>query len=71
MKITYDIDLKDEDDARIGMADIAFSGVREVTAPVQFLLQHFPFVQYVPAWFPGAGFRRVLAEANPPCAWML
>ncbi|EIW59364.1 cytochrome P450 [Trametes versicolor FP-101664 SS1] len=71
MKITYDIDLADEDDVRIGYADRAFSGLREVTAPVQFLLQHFPLVQYIPAWFPGAGFHRVLAEANPPCAWML
>ncbi len=71
MKITYDLDLEDEDDARIGYADMAFSGLREVTASVLFVLQHFPFVQYIPAWFPGAGFHRILAEANPPCAWML
>ncbi len=42
MKITYDLDLEDEDDARIGYADMAFSGLREVTASVLFVLQHFP-----------------------------
>lgn len=71
MKITYDIDLEDENDARIGYVDSTFSGLRKVTVSMQFLLRHFPLVQYLPVWFPGAGFHKLFAESNPPCAWML
>ena len=71
MKITYDIDIDEEEDKWISVVDEAFVGLRLVTVSAQFLLEHFPIVRHIPAWFPGAGFQRTLARARAPSDYML
>ncbi|KAI8994216.1 cytochrome P450 [Trametes punicea] len=71
MKITYGIDIEDADDERVDMVDQSFVGMRKVTAPVQFLLQHLPAVRNIPSWLPGAGFRRALDQSSEPIQYML
>ncbi|KAH9889919.1 cytochrome P450 [Cubamyces lactineus] len=45
MKVTYGIDIDDEEDNWISVVDEAFVGLRLVTVSVQFLLEHFPIVR--------------------------
>ncbi|KAI0330485.1 cytochrome P450 [Cubamyces sp. BRFM 1775] len=71
MKITYGIDIDDEEEKWVSVVDEAFVGLRLVTVSAQFLLEHFPFVRHIPAWFPGAGFQRTLARARAPSDYML
>ncbi|KAH9889950.1 cytochrome P450 [Cubamyces lactineus] len=71
MKLTYDINVNDEDDIWVDIVDDAVVGLRVVTVTAQFLLQHFPFVRHVPSWFPGAGFHRELASTRRSSEFML
>ncbi|KAH9889918.1 cytochrome P450 [Cubamyces lactineus] len=71
MKITYGFDIDEDEDKWITIVDDAFAGLRLVTIPVQFLLEHFPLVRHIPAWFPGAGFQRTLGKARAPSDYML
>ncbi|KAJ8468879.1 hypothetical protein ONZ51_g9348 [Trametes cubensis] len=71
MKITYDIDIDEEENKWVSVVDEAFVGLRLVTVSVQFLLEHFPIARHIPAWFPGAGFQRTLARARAPSDYML
>lgn len=41
----------------------ALEAVRRAT-PGRFLVETFPFLRYVPEWFPGAGFQRIFAECK-------
>ncbi|OSD07442.1 cytochrome P450 [Trametes coccinea BRFM310] len=71
MKVTYGIDIEDHEDELVTIVDESFMGLRLVTATMQFLLQHFPFVQHVPPWFPGASFHQLMARARVPADFML
>ncbi|KAI0330486.1 cytochrome P450 [Cubamyces sp. BRFM 1775] len=71
MKITYGFDIDEDEDKWITVVDDAFAGLRVVTISVQFLLEHFPLVRHIPAWFPGAGFQRTLGKARAPSDYML
>ncbi|KAI0373666.1 cytochrome P450 [Pilatotrama ljubarskyi] len=59
LKITYGIDW------------MMRSSASAITVSVQFLLQHFPILQHLPSWFPGAGFHELLAQATGPSQYML
>ena len=71
MKVTYGIDIDEDEDKWIRVVDDAFAGLRVVTISVQFLLEHFPLVRHIPAWFPGAGFQKTLGKARAPSDYML
>ncbi|KAI0332176.1 cytochrome P450 [Cubamyces sp. BRFM 1775] len=55
LKYVYGVEAKDEKDARVIALDAAFDGVREITAPVQLVLEMLPFLSRLPTWTPSLG----------------
>ncbi|KAG2135247.1 cytochrome P450 [Suillus clintonianus] len=54
--------LKENNDPFIDLADRALANVSQATAPGAFMVDILPFLAKVPAWFPGAGFKRLARE---------
>ncbi|EMD37512.1 hypothetical protein CERSUDRAFT_114153 [Gelatoporia subvermispora B] len=57
----YGIDIQDKDDKYIEIAEKAMEGASEGFVPGSFMIDYIPVLKYVPAWFPGAGFKRKAA----------
>ncbi|TFK90539.1 O-methylsterigmatocystin oxidoreductase [Polyporus arcularius HHB13444] len=62
LKVTYGIDADDECHEIIQMIDAAIEGSAQALIPGRFLVDAVPLLQYVPAWFPGAGFQKTFAR---------
>ncbi|RPD62574.1 O-methylsterigmatocystin oxidoreductase [Lentinus tigrinus ALCF2SS1-6] len=62
LKIAYGIDVDDENHEVIRMIDAALEAPAQAFVPGKFLVDVFPLLQYVPTWFPGAGFQNVFAR---------
>ncbi|KAI0631054.1 CyP450 monooxygenase [Trametes polyzona] len=65
MRIVYGIDVADHSDRYIGVAERGADIYIKITVPGRYLVETFPILRRLPAWFPGAGFRRE-AEAWKP-----
>ncbi len=59
LKILYDIDVEDENDAYVGISEDALAGPVEGLVPGKFLVEFLPFLRHVPPWFPGATSQRL------------
>ncbi|KAI0058112.1 cytochrome P450 [Artomyces pyxidatus] len=59
MKLTYGWTVKEVDDYFVRLMKEGFEMSRQVSTPGRWLVDVFPVLQYVPAWFPGAGFQRI------------
>ncbi|KAH9851704.1 cytochrome P450 [Lenzites betulinus] len=66
MKVVYNVDIKDIQDERIDIIDEAFIGLRELTVPVQVLLEFLPILGRLPSWMPGTGFARTITRSQAP-----
>ncbi|KAJ7829406.1 cytochrome P450 [Mycena olivaceomarginata] len=62
MSIAYGIDVLPTNDPYVEWADKAVEGLVTAIVPGRFLVDSFPFLKYIPAWFPGAGFQRRAQE---------
>ena len=62
MDIEYGIKVQESGDPYISVAEEAISGLVEASIPGTFLVDLFPILEYVPSWFPGAGFQRKAAH---------
>ena len=62
MKIGYGIAVQESDDPYISVAEEVLNGLAEAALPGAFLVDLFPFLRYVPSWFPGAGFQKKAAR---------
>ncbi|PBK84831.1 cytochrome P450 [Armillaria gallica] len=62
MSITYGIDTLPEGDPFVTAADEGLHTIAMAARPGAFLVDSLPFLKYVPAWFPGAGFQRKANE---------
>ncbi|KAK7062611.1 hypothetical protein VNI00_000099 [Paramarasmius palmivorus] len=58
MNVTYGIEIEEEDDHYITVAETALEGMAKAAHPGAFLVDIFPILKHVPAWFPYAGFQR-------------
>ncbi|KAE9392498.1 cytochrome P450 [Gymnopus androsaceus JB14] len=58
MDIAYGMKPKPEDDPFIACSERAVAGVVRAFVPGAFFVDMIPWLKYVPAWFPGAGFQR-------------
>ncbi|KAJ7855065.1 cytochrome P450 [Mycena leptocephala] len=58
MSVAYGIDVKPANDPYITQADAALHSLVNALIPGRFLVDSIPLLKYVPAWFPGAGFKR-------------
>ncbi|OBZ67818.1 O-methylsterigmatocystin oxidoreductase [Grifola frondosa] len=60
LKIAYGINIPDNDVVYTTMAEEGLKGIVEGLVPGTFWVEYFPFLRYIPSWFPGAGFQRKL-----------
>ncbi|KAK1222726.1 hypothetical protein PQX77_014396, partial [Marasmius sp. AFHP31] len=64
LKITYGYTLQGKDDPYLRLVLDAQEGVEDSSNHGFFLVDYFPALKYVPAWFPGASFKRNAKEWN-------
>ncbi|EPS95640.1 hypothetical protein FOMPIDRAFT_146399 [Fomitopsis schrenkii] len=64
LEIAYGHPVSSLDDEFIVLADSAISGSTETGAAASSLIDFFPILRYVPAWLPGAGFRKKIDEVH-------
>lgn len=62
MKIAYGIDVQEFDDPYLALAEEALNGLNQAAILGTFWVDLFPFLKYVPSWFPGAGFQKKAAH---------
>ncbi|EAU86764.1 cytochrome P450 [Coprinopsis cinerea okayama7 len=60
--MAYGLDIRPSNDPYIEIAEQALIGLAAGAAPGAFLVDSLPFLKHVPAWFPGADFKRKAAE---------
>ncbi|KAI0094959.1 cytochrome P450 [Irpex rosettiformis] len=58
LKIAYGIEIQPENDPFLYTAERATEAISATTNAGSYLVDVLPFLKYVPAWFPGAGFQR-------------
>ncbi|KAJ7025140.1 cytochrome P450 [Mycena alexandri] len=62
MSVSYGIDILPDHDPYIALAQKLMKVAGKVATPGTFLVDSIPLLKYVPAWFPGAGFKRKADE---------
>ncbi|KAF8880679.1 cytochrome P450 [Infundibulicybe gibba] len=62
MDIAYGIKVEDTNDPYTTIAEEVFAGLAEAGVAGTFLVDLIPILKYVPAWMPGAGFKRKAAH---------
>ncbi|KAG2021126.1 cytochrome P450, variant 2 [Coprinopsis cinerea AmutBmut pab1-1] len=63
MRISYGVNDFNYNKSFIMQAEALLDMIAHATAPGHFLVNVFPLLRHVPAWFPGAGWKRRLQEA--------
>ncbi|KAG2033215.1 cytochrome P450 [Suillus americanus] len=62
LRISHGYEVKENNDPFIDLADRVVASASQATAPGAFMVDILPFLANVPAWFPGAGFKRLARE---------
>ncbi|EIN06160.1 cytochrome P450 [Punctularia strigosozonata HHB-11173 SS5] len=62
LNVAYGFKIADSDDPWLHLVDSANEGLIAAAIPGAFLVDLLPFLRWVPAWFPGAGFQRTARE---------
>ena len=64
MDIAYGHKVEEANDPYITLAERVVQLGSEAAVPGAFLVDLFPILEYVPSWFPGAGFQKKAAHWN-------
>ncbi|KAG9218407.1 hypothetical protein CCMSSC00406_0007992 [Pleurotus cornucopiae] len=62
LSISYGIDAKPTNDPNISLVDEAVDVINRAAIPGEYLVEFLPFLQWVPDWMPGAGWKRMAKE---------
>ncbi|KAI0086254.1 cytochrome P450 [Irpex rosettiformis] len=62
LKITYGYTTQQKDDPVVALAENIADLLASVLTPGAWLIDTLPFLRYLPAWFPGARFKKVAAD---------
>lgn len=62
MSVAYGIQIQQENDPYLTLAEGANQGAVIAAVPGRFLVDAIPLLKYVPDWFPGASFKRKARE---------
>ncbi|TFK48739.1 cytochrome P450 [Heliocybe sulcata] len=62
LRLTYGYQPKEHGDSLVDLIDRTMEQFSTLTSPNAFLVDVFPVLKYVPAWFPGARFKRIAPE---------
>ena len=59
LKLTYGMNIPEDGDSDyVKVSEIVMAAFAEAGHPGSFLVDLFPCMRFIPAWFPGAGWRR-------------
>ncbi|KAJ6559613.1 cytochrome P450 [Mycena capillaripes] len=64
VSVTYGIDVLPVNDPYVALAEEAVESAAGAAVPGRFLVDFIPVLKYVPAWFPGADFKRIAREGR-------
>ncbi|GJE91218.1 cytochrome P450 [Phanerochaete sordida] len=64
IRLVYGVEVSDKDDALVHLAADFGRLTGEATTPGRWLVDAFPILRHVPAWLPGAGFKRWAMRAK-------
>ncbi|KAF5319657.1 hypothetical protein D9619_008644 [Psilocybe cf. subviscida] len=64
MSITYGYDIKPKKDYFVDLAEDAVSRLCLAVFPGAAIVNAVPILQYLPSWFPGAGFHKIASESR-------
>ena len=62
LRISHGYKSTTEDDTLFRLADEASVQLNVLLSPGQFAVDALPFLRYIPEWFPGGGFRKIVRE---------
>ncbi|KAG1745653.1 cytochrome P450 [Suillus lakei] len=62
LRISHGYEVKENNDPFVDLANRVTTQGSQATAPGAFMVDILPFLSKVPAWFPGAGFKRIARE---------
>ncbi|KAF9447305.1 putative CyP450 monooxygenase [Macrolepiota fuliginosa MF-IS2] len=62
MEGVFAMDIKDQTDPFIEIAETALLSLSIAGIPGTYYVDNFPFLKYLPSWFPGAGFKKQARE---------
>ncbi|KAG8737366.1 hypothetical protein FRC10_008281 [Ceratobasidium sp. 414] len=62
LSCVYGYEVTSSDDPVLKLVEGAAAHLGEALLPTNFLVNIFPWLRYVPAWFPGAGWKKVASE---------
>ena len=64
MRIIYGFELHERSDQYFKMAERMGEVGEEIVVPGRFYVEALPLLRFMPAWFPGGGFKRFAADAK-------
>ncbi|KAJ7207518.1 cytochrome P450 [Mycena pura] len=68
MQLTYGYTIKEDgNDPFVVQADKAMAEFSHIFRPGAFLIEVLPILKYVPSWFPGANFKRLVEKYSDSC----
>ncbi|OSD01451.1 cytochrome P450 [Trametes coccinea BRFM310] len=65
LRIAYGLEIADHNDKFIRIAEKGADIYIKISVPGRYLVETFPILRHLPAWFPGATFKREAAEWKP------
>ncbi|THU92698.1 cytochrome P450 [Dendrothele bispora CBS 962.96] len=70
LKIAYGISVQTPHDQEILISERSVESISLATTPGQFFVDSIPLLQYVPSWFPLAGFKRMAIRCSEDSTWI-
>jgi hypothetical protein len=64
MSTAYGYHIQPKKDYFVGLAEDAVSRLSFALLPGAALVNAIPIMQYLPSWFPGAGFQKIAADSR-------
>ena len=62
ISLAYGLNIRAKDEPYIAVAEKAGESITQAAVPGAFLVNLIPSLQYVPEWFPGAGWKKTVRE---------
>lgn len=64
MRVAYGIEVAEENDEYVTMAEEGLAAFSSLLVPGKYLVELFPTLRFLPRWLPGVRFKRDAAEAR-------